>query len=169
MPLIKNNQITEDTWLTLDDEQALPVPHQDIIVSFDRWLQERVDLINYDGRLGIRLKSDQPPSLIQGLIQHIDLVALEFPAYTDGRAYSYARLLRDRYGFVGEIRAVGDVLRDQAFYMQRCGFDSFEVADASALPGWLDSLRDFTLVYQPAADQRSFVVHQRHVTALAAE
>ncbi len=168
MPLIKNNQIVEDTWIAVDDDADIPATGN-VIVGYDCWREQRDHFASHAGRVGVRLKSDQPPSLINGSLHAIDLIALEFPAYTDGRAYSYARLLRDRYGFEGEIRAVGDVLRDQAFYMLRCGFDSFAVTNENALSGWLDAFEEFTHVYQPATDQRAFVIHQRHYTAQAAE
>src|SRR3546814_2142105 len=83
-------------------------------------------LRGHNGRLGLRLKSDQSPAGIAEDLGHFQLVALEFPRFGDGRAYSYARLLRERYGFKGELRAVGNVLRDQFLFMLRCGFDALD-------------------------------------------
>ena len=83
------------------------------------------------------------------------MVALEFPKFRDGRAYSTARLLRERYGFAGELRAVGDVLRDQFLFMHRCGFDAFEVADEQAVAAWRKAIAEFTVFYQTATDGRA--------------
>src|SRR3546814_6954056 len=93
-------------------------------------------LRGHNGRLGLRLKSDQSPAGIAEDLGHFQLVALEFPRFGDGRAYSYARLLRERSGFKGELRAVGNVLRDQFLFMLRCGFDAFEVANENAVDAW---------------------------------
>ena len=128
MPLIKDDRLIDDPWTAAPDEGPLPVEER-IIVSLERWQTARAELLARNGRLGIRLKSDQPPALIADDLASFDLVALEFPGFKDGRSYSYARLLRERYGFTGELRAVGQVLRDQLLFMNRCGFDSFEVAN----------------------------------------
>ncbi len=161
MPLIKDDKLVEDPWVTADDEADLPVePH--VIVGLERWQAARGDLLARNGHLGIRLKSDQPPALIADDLGHFDLVALEFPKFTDGRAYSYARLLRERYGFTGELRAVGNVLRDQFVFMQRCGFDAFEVSDEKALEAWHEAAGEISVRYQPAADRRSWVTALRH-------
>jgi len=166
MPLIKNNQLMEDNWVRWDGDSPIT---GDVIVSLGVWNEHKPQLMAHDGAVGIQLASDQAPDLIQQDLAHLDLVALEFPAFKDGRAFSYARLLRERFGFAGEVRAVGDVLRDQAFFMLRCGFDAFEVADATALNGFLDALGEFTFVYQPSTDNRRSVVANRHATSVAAE
>ena len=156
MPLIKDDRLIEDPWVVIDDEAPLPV-EECIIVSLERWQEARAELQARNGRLGIRLKSDQPPSLIAEDLLSFDLVALEFPVFKDGRAYSHARLLRERYGFTGELRAVGQVLRDQLLFMHRCGFDSFEVADDGALDAWRTAVREISVWYQPATDRRPWV------------
>ena len=104
--------------------------------------------------LGVRLKSSELAKELGDDARLLELVALEFPTFRDGRAYSSARLLRERYGFSGELRAVGDVLRDQFLFMHRCGFDAFEVADATAVDAWRKALAEFTVFYQPATDGR---------------
>ena len=81
------------------------------------------------------------------------MIALEFPKFTDGRSYSHARLLRDRYGFTGELRAVGNVLRDQFQFMLRCGFDSLEVAEARQIEGWAEAVSEIEGFYQKASDR----------------
>ncbi len=82
------------------------------------------------------------------------MIALEFPSFGDGRAYSYARLLRERHGYRGELRAVGNVLRDQALFMRRCGFDAFEVAEGTGIAGWREALGEISVFYQPTEDGR---------------
>ncbi len=167
MPLIKDDQLIDDPWTTAPDEGPLPVEER-IIVSLERWQAARTELLARNGRLGIHLKSDQPPALIADDLASFDLVALEFPAFKDGRAYSYARLLRERYGFTGELRAVGQVLRDQLLFMHRCGFDSFEVADDGALDAWREAAREISVWYQPATDRRPWVATLRENDAAAA-
>jgi uncharacterized protein (DUF934 family) len=161
MALIKDDIVADDPWTTLDDEEDLPVSGP-VLVSLERWQLEREALLS-DGRpLGVRLRSDQPPALIAGDLDHLALVALEFPKFTDGRAYSSARLLRERYGFTGELRAVGNVLRDQLVFMQRCGFDAFRVEGLADAEAWAETMTEIAVVYQRAADARQTVATLRH-------
>lgn len=161
MPLIKNDTQIEDTWVTLADEDELPLGER-VIVSLERWQCTRTELAGRNGGLGIRLRSDQSPALIAQDLEHFDLVAIEFPVFKDGRGFSYARLLRERYGFTGEVRAVGEVLRDQLLFMHRCGFDSFEVARDEALGDWLKAVSEISVWYQPTADRRRPIFALRH-------
>ncbi len=154
MPLLKDGRIVDDVWTPLSDDAAL-TPEGDLIVSLERWQAERDGLLARNGRLGLRLKSDQSPAGIAEDLAHFDIIALEFPRFGDGRAYSSARLLRERYGFTGELRAVGNVLRDQLFFMMRCGFDSFEVASDKAAEAWQEAISEIALWYQPTADGRT--------------
>ncbi len=153
MPLIKNDEITEDPWIAVDDEDSL---HEGApaIVSLARWRAERETLAGRNAPLGIRLRADQPPAEIAEDIDRFQVIALEFPSFGDGRAYSYARLLRERHGYRGELRAVGQVLRDQALFMRRCGFDAFEVAEGTGAAGWREALGEITVFYQPTEDGR---------------
>ncbi len=153
MPLIKGDALAPDPWVTLGDEEALP-EGAPAIVSFERWQSERETLVTRNAPLGIRLRSDQPPKLVLQDLDRFAVIALEFPKFGDGRAYSYARLLRERYGFRGELRAVGNVLRDQALFMLRCGFDAFEVTEGTPIEGWREALGEISVVYQPTADGR---------------
>jgi uncharacterized protein (DUF934 family) len=154
MPLLKNGEITPDTWSAAPEEAPLNA-EGDIIVSLDQWQEHRETLRGRNGRLGLRLKSDQPPAGIAEDLRYFDLIALEFPRFGDGRAYSYARLLRERYGFTGELRAVGNVLRDQLFFMLRCGFDSFEIENPKAVQAWQEAIAEISVLYQPTGDGRS--------------
>ncbi len=171
MPLIKNDEIVEDRWVSLNDEADVPPVSErlEVIVSLERWRTEGESLAGRGGPLGIRLRSDQAPSSIAEDLHRFDLVALEFPAFKDGRAYSYARLLRERYAFTGEIRAVGQVLRDQSAFMKRCGFDAFEVADETAAAAWRAAAGEISVRYQPASDRRSWASLQRHGSGALAE
>lgn len=152
MPLIKEGVLAEDSWQALADEEELV--EGPIVVSLDRWQSERENLLARNTPIGVRLKSDQTPALIVDDLDRFSVVALEFPKFNDGRAYSYARLLRDRYGFKGEVRAVGNVLRDQFLLMQRCGFDAFEVANEAAAAAWEKAISEISVTYQPGADAR---------------
>jgi uncharacterized protein (DUF934 family) len=160
MALIKNKTVSNDSWTHVGDDEELPVA-ESIIISLNRWQNEHDVLSKRNAPLGIRLNSDQPPLEIEDDLSKFDVIALDFPAFTDGRAYSYARLLRERYGFSGEIRAVGNVLRDQLDLMYRCGFDAFEVADEKSAEKWLDAIVENDTVYQPTGDDSETVMSQR--------
>jgi uncharacterized protein (DUF934 family) len=151
----------DDPWTVLDDEALLPTSG-DIIVSLERWLSRREELANHHGRLGLRLRAEQLAEDVGDDIPRFSLVALEFPKFSDGRPYSTARLLRERYGFDGELRAVGHVLRDQFLFLLRCGFDAFEVADDKAAADWSQAIAEIGIFYQPAGDRRRAVGHLRH-------
>ena len=151
MALIKDGVLADDPWTPLDDAADLGETDHPVI-SLERWQANGAALARYNGPLGIRLKADQPPALIAEHLARFDLVALEFPKFADGRAFTYARLLRERHGYKGELRAVGDVLRDQYQFMLRCGFDAFEVADSDSIDGWRESAAEITVWYQPAVE-----------------
>ena len=106
MPLIKGDRIVDDPWIAVDDEDELP-EGAPAIVSLARWRAERDTLAGRNAPLGIRLRADQPPGEIAADLDRFQVIALEFPSFGDGRAYSYARLLRGRHGYRGELRAVG--------------------------------------------------------------
>jgi uncharacterized protein (DUF934 family) len=122
-----------------------------VIVSLARWNADRDGFEGRAGQVGLLLKSDQEPEDIEALAQ-LPFIAIEFQRFTDGRGYTSARLLRDRFHYLGELRAVGDVLRDQLFYMARCGIDSFALKAGKDLEGALEAFRDFSITYQAAAD-----------------
>ncbi|MCC5797659.1 MAG: DUF934 domain-containing protein [Methylophaga sp.] len=146
MLIIKDREIVEDNWVHLSDEDSLI--DGNITVTLTRW-QEQHDLLSKHGSgLGIRLSGDEPLEELVPDLHHFQLVVLLFPVFTDGRCYSYARLLRDRYHFKGEVRAQGDVLRDQLFNMSQCGINSFELAKAESAEQALSAFDDFTESYQ---------------------
>ncbi|WP_417550705.1 DUF934 domain-containing protein [Methylophaga sp.] len=144
--IIKDREIVDDNWQHLDDEAALVAGN--ITVSITRWQEQHEKLSRHEGGLGIRLSGDDPLEEIVPDLGRFQLIVLLFPAFTDGRCYSYARLLRDRYHFKGEIRAQGDVLYDQLFYMSQCGINSFELANPNRLVQALAAFDDFSESYQ---------------------
>ena len=154
MPLIKEGNRIEDPWVFVGDDDPIP-DEGPVIVGYGRWRQQREILLGRNAPIGIRLAGDEPPSLISDDLDRFAVIALEFSKFTDGRAYSHARLLRERHGYAGEIRAVGDVLRDQFLFMQRCGFDAFQVVDEKAVEGWSRAISEIGVWYQPAADDRT--------------
>jgi uncharacterized protein (DUF934 family) len=151
--LIRNREIVQDGWIHVRDDAELPA-NGDVIVTLDRWKREREALLaRKGGQLGVRLQSDQLAPEVGPDAAHFAVIALEFPNFRDGRCYSTARILRERYQYRGELRAVGDVLRDQLFYMARCGFTAFELRPGKDIVGALAAFDDFSVTYQPAADE----------------
>lgn len=161
MALVKNNLIVTDQWVFAEDDQ--PLGEGDVVVSVARLQAERETLLARAGNLGIILQSHENPADLADDIHNFQLICLNYPAFTDGRAYSYARLIRERYDYKGELRAVGNVLRDQLLFMHRCGFDAFDVKanDDKALQLWLDAQSEMTTFYQPTADGRQTVMSLR--------
>lgn len=155
MRIIKDRKIVEDDWQHVNGEAGDPLPDGKIIVSLSRWKAERDDLLRRkNSGLGVQLEPEDHAADIADDLAHLETIALNFPVFRDGRAYSTARLLRERYGYGGELRAVGDVLRDQIFYMQRCGFDAFEVRADRDLDDALKAFDEFSVTYQPAFDEK---------------
>jgi uncharacterized protein (DUF934 family) len=161
MALVKNGELVKSAFVDASGADAIP-PTGPVIVSLEQWQAQRAELLQRGTPLGIRLHSDQPPELIAADLQHFAVVALEFPKFRDGRAYSYARLLRERYGFKGELRAVGEVLLEQLFFMLRVGFDAFEIESAHPLEDYRTALADFSVWYQPTGDGRPTAMQLRH-------
>ena len=143
----------EDPFTYVADDQDLP--QGDVIVSLTRFEAEGDRLLSEGRAVGVRLRSDEEAEVLAYDLPRVAVVALEFPKFRDGRAYTNARILRERLGFKGELRAVGDVLREQAYFMLRCGFDAFEPADGSSAQQWQSVTQRFRHVYQRAADARA--------------
>ena len=152
MPLIDSNGRTlPDPWTWLGEDDAIP-EGEAVLVSLRRWRSDRERLLTRSDPVGLLLESHENPADIGPELRQFALIALRFPKFTDGRPYSTARLLRERHGYTGELRAVGAVLRDQLLFLRRCGFDSFEVARA---PGTdvTRAFKELSLAYQPAVDR----------------
>jgi len=153
MSLLKDGALHQDPWVAVDDDAPLPADGAPV-VSLARWQREREGLRARNGALGVRLPNAAPVAAIAGDLDRLGLVALEFPKFNDGRAFSQARQLREHYGYGGEVRATGQVLRDQLLFMTRCGFDAFEVAKGDPVAAWTSALADFSVFYQPTGDGR---------------
>jgi uncharacterized protein (DUF934 family) len=152
MPLIKNKQLVEnDGYVLVADDAELPA-QGDVIVGLKRFLAEQAALRARGGKVGVRIDPEDEVSEAQRALATADLVALSFPKFGDGRAYSKARLFRERFGYKGELRAVGEVLADQLQYMSRCGFDAFALAEGKDVAAALRAMEDFTVTYQGATD-----------------
>jgi len=159
MPLLEDGQLVTDTWQDIDDRQA--IADGSVIVTLARFLADRATLLSRVGGLGVRLRNtDALDGLLQDL-SRLDLIVLEFPKFTDGRAYSQARLLRECHGYRGRLRATGQVLIDQYLLMRRCGFDSFEITRPLAPDAWQRAATRFSAFYQPAGDGREQITALR--------
>jgi uncharacterized protein (DUF934 family) len=166
--LLKDGNVVADVWTYVGDDADLPA-NGPVIVSLARWQSDRTVLEGRADGLGIRLEAGETPEDIKDDLAKFQVVALVFPKFADGRAYSYARMLKGRLGYTGEIRAVGDVLRDQFRAMHRCGFDALEVSgdhsDADLEAGWKDALGELHHAYQPAHRGPRPITRQRHSAA----
>ena len=155
--------LDDDAWVLLDRSAALEdVPAGDVIVPLQVWLGAHETLRARQGQMGVRVGSDEEIEQLAGHLEGIAIVALDFPVFSDGRSYSNARILRERLGYTGGIRAVGDVLRDQIFLMRRCGFDSFALRADRPAAGAESGLRDFRHVYQQATIDPETPLLARH-------
>lgn len=154
MPLIKGGAFVPDTFRTLTSDEPI-TDGAPVVVSLARWQAERDRLMARNAPLGLRLKSNELPTALGSDVQHFALIAIEFPSFRDGRGFSSARRLRGELGFRGELRAVGHLLPDQAQFLARCGFDSFEVKEGTRLSDWQRGLTEISVFYQPAGDRRA--------------
>lgn len=156
--IIKHGQGVDDDWqlLTLSDgatPESLALPAGPVLLPLAVWLARRSELLACPDRHGVWLDSHEDPAALAGDFARLTLIGVNFPRFTDGRAYSIARLLRERHHYAGEIRALGDVLHDQLFFMQRCGFDAFALRADKDIEKALTGLRVFSEAYQAAVDQ----------------
>jgi uncharacterized protein (DUF934 family) len=160
MPLVKGGHIVEDRYVRVLDDAPLPdgVP---AIVSADRFLADASDLTHRDAPTGVLWPNNRKVAELEPWLNQLALVALVFPKFRDGRAYSQARLLRERYGFRGELRATGDVLRDQFQFLLRAGFDAFEVKKPADALVFAKAAARFSVFYQPSADGSPPVLRRR--------
>ena len=170
MALIKQRRLAQDRWKLLETLEAgeggalPPLSHSDVIVPLAVWQKSREQLLARGGRLGVWLAGDEDPAEIAGDLSHFEVIAVRFASFTDGRGYSIARLLRQRYGWAGELRAIGDVQRDQIFYLTRCGFDAFALRDGEDVNGVLSAFDDFSDAYQASVEQPQPLFRRRETT-----
>jgi uncharacterized protein (DUF934 family) len=155
--LIKKRRIVADSWrlLELGADRTLPgVPAAgDVIVPLAVWQAGREVLLARPGRIGVWLDSNEGPEAIAGDLEQFAVIAVSFPKVADGRGFSTARLLRERYRFAGEVRAIGDVLRDQLQFLEQCGFDAFALRDDQDAEDALHAFDDLSEAYQASATQ----------------
>ncbi|HEY4941598.1 MAG TPA: DUF934 domain-containing protein [Rhizomicrobium sp.] len=156
MPLITGNAFADDPFTTVADDAALPA-EGGAIVSLTRFGKERETLLARNAPIGVRLRADESPEPLGDDVQRLSLVVIEFPKFRDGRGFSWARMLRTRLAFTGEIRAVGDFLYDQISYLHRTGFTAFEVPEGFTLEQFQRALGEITNVYQPSADGKKTI------------
>lgn len=147
MPLIENGRAVADAWVSLADDAALPADGP-VIVSFVRWQAERDALLARSAPLGVRLPSTVPAGAIAPDLERFALVVVEFPKFRDGRGFTTARELRERWGFQGEIRAVGNIIADQYPLLVRCGASTVEVPEGTDVETWARTLNTVTIAYQ---------------------
>jgi uncharacterized protein (DUF934 family) len=155
MPLlIKERSIVEDAWTLLRDAASLAdVPiNTAVIVPLALWQAEH-DVLAGRNAVGVWLKPSDDPDALAGDVARLPLIAIDFPKFVDGRGYSSARLLREKYHFEGELRAIGDILRDQLYYLRQCGFDAFAVRADRNFADAIGGFDDFSDNYQSTVVQ----------------
>ncbi|MDH5534368.1 MAG: DUF934 domain-containing protein [Betaproteobacteria bacterium] len=167
--IIKMRELVQDNWRLLEGgaDGALPeVPADgDIIVPLALWQARRDKLLAHPGRVGLWLDSHEGPEAVADDLAGFGLIAINFPKFTDGRGYTMARLLRDRYGYRGELRAIGDVQRDQLHYLARCGFDAFALKDGQDGRAALSAFADFSEAYQNSVERPQPLFRRRWAIA----
>jgi uncharacterized protein (DUF934 family) len=157
--IIRKRAIVTDDWTNVADD-AEPPPGGQPIVTLARYIKHGGELVERYPRLGVRVPSDKLPQDIPH-IDRLALIAIEFPKFTDGRGYSVGRMLRDRHGFTGELRAVGWVLRDNLAYMERCGFDAFDLKPGKPLESALQAFGELSARYQADVDDKRPIYRRR--------
>ena len=156
--IIKNGRIVDDTWQVLkladgETPESVALADEDSFVPLTVWQARKDEILAHQRPVGVWLDSGEGPEAIADDLDRFTVVAVNFPKFADGRGYSTARLLRERYGYRGELRAIGDVLQDQLYFMKRCGFDAYAVRPDKDIEAALAGLNDFSESYQSAVDQ----------------
>ena len=160
MRLVSDGRIVEDTYRRIADDAPMPAQGA-VLVSADRLIADADDLIGRAAPFGVIWPNNRKVSELAPFLDSLAAVALVFPAFRDGRAYSQARLIREHYGFAGELRATGQVLRDQFMFMLRAGFDAFEVTKDTDAAAFADVLHRYSVFYQPTGDGRPTALRAR--------
>ncbi|GAA3913793.1 DUF934 domain-containing protein [Litoribacillus peritrichatus] len=159
--LIKNRSVVEDDFVLIKEfNEGDAVPAGKIILPVQVYLDQRAELAGRDD-VAVWLESDQPAELLKEIADEVAFLAVNFPKFADGRGYSYARLIRERFNYTGELRAIGDVLLDQLHFMARCGFDSFAVREDRDAEEALKAFEAFRYSYQGANDDPSPLFRKR--------
>ena len=160
MPLVKQGRVTTDPFTHVIDGAELP-DDAAILVSAARFLEDPEAVLKRAGKVGVIWPNNRDLDDLVPYLDRLAAVALVFPSFRDGRAYSQARLLRERHGYDGELRATGQVLRDQFVFMLRAGFDSFEVKKQADAEAFMQTAKRYSVFYQPTGDGRITALHRR--------
>jgi uncharacterized protein (DUF934 family) len=160
MPLVKNGKITTDLFVHVADGAELPGDGA-ILIPAAQFLENAEGLSKRAGKLGVIWPNNRDLDDLVPYLDRLAVVALVFPSFRDGRAYSQARLLRERYGYEGELRATGQVLRDQFVFMLRAGFDAFEVKKDADAAAFAETVKRYSVFYQPTGDGRVTALNRR--------
>jgi uncharacterized protein (DUF934 family) len=160
MPLVKSEKISDDLLVHVADDAELPGDGA-VLISAARFLAEADALSRRVGGLGVIWPNSRDVDDLVPYLDRLAVIALVFPTFRDGRAYSQARLLRERFSYRGELRATGQVLRDQFMFMLRAGFDAFEVKKQSDAEAFANTAKRYSVFYQPTGDGRVTALHQR--------
>jgi len=160
MPLVRGGKIVTDPLIHVADDAELPGEGA-ILVSAARFLENPEALASRAGKTGVSWPNNRDIDDLVPWLGRLASVALVFPTFRDGRAYSQARLLRERHGYRGELRATGQVLRDQFVFMLRAGFDAFEVKKESDAEAFAATVKRYSVFYQPTGDGRLTALHRR--------
>jgi uncharacterized protein (DUF934 family) len=159
MPLVKGGKITGDAFAHVADGVELP-REACVLVSAARFLEDPEALLKR-GKVGVIWPNSRDVDDLVPYLDRVTAVALVFPTFRDGRAYSQARLLRERYGYRGELRATGQVLRDQFVFMLRAGFDAFDVKKQADAEAFAQTVQRYSVFYQPTGDGKLTALHRR--------
>jgi uncharacterized protein (DUF934 family) len=160
MPLVKHGKITNDTLVHVADDAEIPGEGA-VLIPTARFLEDAEGFSRRVGRTGVIWPNNRDVDDLVPYLARLAVIALVFPTFRDGRAYSQARLLRERHGFKGELRATGQVLRDQFVFMLRAGFDAFEVKKESDAEAFAATVKRYSVFYQPTGDGRLTALHRR--------
>lgn len=160
MPLVKGMRIVTDNFTRIED--GAPIPNEGaVLVPAARFLADAQELTERHGPVGVIWPNDRHVAELAPYLDRVALVALVFPTFKDGRAYSQARLLRERYSYRGELRATGQVLRDQFVFLLRAGFDAFDVVKQSDALAFEEAAKRYSVFFQPTGDGRMTVARSR--------
>jgi uncharacterized protein (DUF934 family) len=160
MPLVKNGKIIADSFVHVADDAEIPADSA-ILISAARFMGDPEALSQRADRTGVIWPNNRDVDDVVPYLDRVAVIALAFPTFRDGRAYSQARLLRERHGYRGELRATGQVLRDQFLFMLRAGFDAFEVKKPGDAEAFASTVKRYSVFYQPTGDGRVTALHQR--------
>jgi uncharacterized protein (DUF934 family) len=160
MPLVKNGRITTDLFVHVTEGAELPGGGA-ILVPAARFLEDPEAVLKHAAKVGVIWPNNRDLDDLVPYLDRLAAVALVFPTFRDGRAYSQARLLRERHGYDGELRATGQVLRDQFVFMSRAGFDAFEVKKDADADAFAETMKRYSVFYQPTGDGRVTALNRR--------